>query len=96
MKPRVGKLLTYVSHVGVGLEIRLTHLSNVFLRTAEINEHYIDEIGTVAHGYGLLLECILRPHRNDLPQFKILQDEGLIVLHALVTEGSQIRLEDDH
>lgn len=44
-----------------------THLCNVFTCTAEIYEVDINEIGTIAHGDGLLLQRILlRSHRHDL------------------------------
>jgi hypothetical protein len=52
--------------------IRLTHLCDVFSRTAEINECYIHKVRAVADCDSFFFECVLRSHRNDLPQFQIL------------------------
>lgn len=45
---------------------KFTHLGDVSPRTTEINECYINEIGAVAHGHGLLFKRVLRTHRYDL------------------------------
>lgn len=56
-------------------QIKSTHLSDVFPRATEVQERNVDEIRAVAHCHRLLLERILRSHRNDLSQFKILHGE---------------------
>lgn len=56
----------------------LTHLSDFFLRAAEVEEGEIDKVVTAADGYCLLLQRVLRAHGDDLPQLRVLEQAQLL------------------